>query len=309
MNASHMEKLNKKLTSSVIICTKDREKDLLECVDSIKAQTLLPKELVIVDAGKENGIKTNLEEKLKKTPLELKYIRTPPGLTRQRNIGVKNSSGDIVLFFDDDVILDKDYLKNILNVYSSSESDGKIGGVSGKMTNVKPPKLLIRIFRKIFLLSPYGMLPPGFFDHNLSPQKISKVRIFSGCNMSYTREVLENFKFDENLKGYAFMEDVDFSFRVSQNFTLIQTSDATLIHKLAPVSRDGPKKRVEMEMSNTSYLFKKNMPENFKNFVLFIWSRLGVFLWMLFMGLKERNAGWVLGFIQGLKTKKSYAKD
>lgn len=304
-----MEKLNKKLTSSVIICTKDREKDLLECVDSIKASTLLPEELVIVDAGKENGIKAKLERKLKETPVQLKYIRTEPGLTRQRNIGIKNSCGEVVFFFDDDVILDKDYLKSVLKIYSSSESNGKIGGVSGKIINSKPPKFFVRIFRKIFLLSPNGMLPPGFFDHTISPQKRSKVRIFSGCNMSYTKEVLKNLEFDENLKGYSFMEDVDFSFRVSRKYTLIQTSDATLVHKFAPNSRDGLKKRVAMEISNTSYLYKKNMPPTLANHVLFSWSRLGVFLWMLLKCLQEGNPERVLGFIQGLKAKKSYAKN
>jgi GT2 family glycosyltransferase len=304
-----MEKPDKKLTASVIICTKDREEDLLECVESITAQSLLPEELLIVDAGRENEIKTKLEEKLKKTGIQLKYIRTEPGLTCQRNIGVKNSRGDVVFFFDDDVILDKDYLKNALALYCSSDGNGEIGGVSGKMVNVKPPKLLVRIFRRIFLLSPYGMLPPGFFDHTLFPKEGNKVRIFSGCNMSYRKEVFNDFKFDENLKGYAFMEDVDFSFRVSQNYTLIQIPDATLIHNFAPASRDGLKERIEMEVSNTSYLFKKNMPKGLKTDVLFAWSRLGVFFWALLKSLKERNPEWIFGFLQGLKAKRSYAKN
>lgn len=297
------------LSASVIICTKDREKDLLECLDSLIAQTLLPEELVIVDAGKENGIKGKLEEKVKTTPIKLKYIRTEPGLTRQRNLGVKNSKGDIVFFFDDDVILDKDYLKKALAIYYSSGNNGKIGGVSGKMLKRKSPHPLVSAFRKIFFLSPIGMLPPGFFDHTLFPKERSQVRIFSGCNMSYRKEVFKEFEFDERLKGYSFMEDVDFSFRVSQKHTLIQTSDATLLHNFAPASRDGLKRRIEMEMSNTSYLFWKNMPKTFKNAVLFTWSRIGVFLWMSFMCLKERNAGWVLGFFQGIKAKSNYAEN
>lgn len=230
------------LSVSVIICTKDREKDLLECLDSLIAQTLLPEELVIVDAGAENGTKGKLEEKVKTTPIKLKYIRTQPGLTRQRNLGVKNSKGDIVFFFDDDVVLDKDYLKNVLDIYASSDGESKIGGVSGKMLNFNPPKLPIKIFRKLFFLSPNGMFPPGFFDHSFSPGERSNVKIFSGCNMSYRREVFKDFKFDENLKGYCFMEDVDFSFRVSQNHSLVQTSNATLVHKFAPTSHDGLKK-------------------------------------------------------------------
>ena len=66
---------------------------------------------------------------------------------------------------------------------------------------------------------------------------------------------------------------------------------------------------MELVQKYLPFNYPKNVPKSFKNAVLFSWSRLGVFFWMLLRGLKERNPAWVLGFIQGLKTKKSYAKD
>jgi glycosyltransferase involved in cell wall biosynthesis len=283
------------LSASVIICTKDREKDLLECIDSLNAQTLLPEELVIVDAGKENGIKGKLEEKVKTTPIKLKYIRTEPGLTRQRNIGVKNAKGDIVFFFDDDVILDKDYTANIMKIYSSHQNEN-LGGVGGKIVKATPPPLYWRLFNKIFLLNRHGALLPA---HTFSPGKVTKARALSGCNMSYIREIFQELDFDEHIPGYGLMEDVDFSFRVSQRYQLLLTPDAKLEHKQSPVSRDKISRLVQMQSYNSFYLFMKNCRKTPPNLLLFAWSRIGMFLNSLLHYLSQGNSGWLTGFFEG----------
>lgn len=285
------------LSASVIICTKDREKDLLECIDSLIAQTLLPEELVIVDAGKENGIKGKLEEKVKTTPIKLKYICTEPGLTRQRNIGVKNSKGDIIFFFDDDVILDKEYITSILKIYSSHE-DEHLGGVGGRIVNACPPPVYWRLFNRIFFLDRHGALLPA---HTLHFDKIRFVRALSGCNMSYRRDVFQKFDFDEHIPGYGLMEDVDFSFRASQEYRLALTPNARLEHKQSPVSRDKISKLVQMRNYNSFYLFVKNCPKTPLNLLLFAWSRIGMFLSSLLHYLSQGNPGWLAGFFEGSK--------
>lgn len=44
------------MITSVLICTKDRREDLLSAIESIMAQSLLPNEIVIVDAGSTEGL-------------------------------------------------------------------------------------------------------------------------------------------------------------------------------------------------------------------------------------------------------------
>ena len=53
------------------------------------------------------------------------------------------------------------------------------------------------------------------------PQDIKEVELCSGGNTSYLREVFEEFFFDEEFDGYAPMEDIDFSYRVSRKYKLI----------------------------------------------------------------------------------------
>lgn len=52
----------------------------------------------------------------------IKYINTTErGLSKSRNMAIRNSSADICLLCDDDEVLDDDYVKKILNVYSNNQ--------------------------------------------------------------------------------------------------------------------------------------------------------------------------------------------
>jgi glycosyltransferase involved in cell wall biosynthesis len=104
---------------SVIIPTYNRQKDLKTCLNSILIQTKLPKEVIIVDDSDNDKIENLITEEngiFENKNIDLRYIRNKRGksLTIARNVGIDNSTGDVVLFLDDDVILDKDYIKEQL---------------------------------------------------------------------------------------------------------------------------------------------------------------------------------------------------
>ena len=68
---------------------------------SIESQSMLPDEVVVVDSSADGQVK----EVVVRSSLPTLYIHSDPGLTRQRNKGVTASSGDILVFLDDDVEL------------------------------------------------------------------------------------------------------------------------------------------------------------------------------------------------------------
>ena len=107
---------------SIVIPTYYRMNDVDECLDSIIIQTILPKEVIIVDDSENNEIENLIEhrkEKFKEKGILLTYIKNARerSLTIARNIGIENAAGDTILFLDSDVILDKNYIKEILKVY------------------------------------------------------------------------------------------------------------------------------------------------------------------------------------------------
>jgi glycosyltransferase involved in cell wall biosynthesis len=87
---------------SVVVCTRHRPDDLDRCLTSIAALRTPPKEVVVVDNSSgdaetakvcgRHGVRVAVEE--------------VPGLSRARNRGIAETSGDIVAFVDDDCVVD-----------------------------------------------------------------------------------------------------------------------------------------------------------------------------------------------------------
>lgn len=101
---------------SVIIPTFDNYKSLLRTLLSIEINNYLAKEIIVCDDG-ENKMTwqiVNLCKQQFKTPI--KYFNTNQndyGLARARNIGAIESIGDILVFLDDRLSLEKDALEII----------------------------------------------------------------------------------------------------------------------------------------------------------------------------------------------------
>ena len=222
------------LKTSLIIPTYNRPEALSDCIDSVLKQTVLPDELIIVDDG-------NLEEIPYEKACQNKGIHTiyykkdTPGLTRSRNKGVELSSGDIILFLDDDVILFPDYIEQILAGYDENTS-----GVGG-LVEIELPKTfknsIRRIFEIIFLIS--GMeegkvLPSGFCTNysttNRPIKELKKVDFLDGGVMSVRSEVFEEFSFNEKYNRCGMGEDKDFSYRVAQRYNVKINPKARLYH-------------------------------------------------------------------------------
>jgi len=274
-----MNEKDKIPSTSYIICTKDRPDDLSECIKSIVKQTILPDELIIVDAGTTKHTKEDIEDVLKDTRIAFLYIHTEPGLTKQRNIGIDNAKGDIIFFLDDDVVLYGDYNEEMLKIYRLKENE-KIGGVLGTIINAPTPNPLLDIFSRVFLLDNTitdgqgRVLPSGSPVHVNMPTRIVATEIMNGCG-SYKKEVFHDFRFDEYLSGYALNEDVEFSYRVSKRYKLYQTPYAKMIHKKIAVNRIDNEELSRMRTVNNYYFFKKNMPQKLKNKIAYLWSQTG----------------------------------
>ena len=200
-------------TITVAICTKDRHEQLLDTLDSLLEQTRLPDELVIVDASSDDA-GSSLDSRLARFP-KATHLRADPGLTRQRNIAIDAAAGDLVFFFDDDVLLDERYLE-IMTAVFDDDHDKRLGGAMGQiMSRGFRAKKLYELAADIFLLNDThgsGQLKlsgfPCFAHGHMTPFNVESL---SGCCMVFRREVLKKHRFDESLGGYAYMEDVDFS--------------------------------------------------------------------------------------------------
>jgi hypothetical protein len=92
---------------SVITPTKDRLMLLCEAMDSVRAQTFGHWEHVIVDDGSSDGTSEEVERRAKADP-RLRYIKRTgekAGANVCRNMGIKESRADLIIFLDSDDLL------------------------------------------------------------------------------------------------------------------------------------------------------------------------------------------------------------
>jgi len=295
------------MTSSFIICTKDRLLDLEDCIKSITRQTVLPSEVIIVDASEdkisaenEKNSKAILGDKIK-----LIFLRGEPSTTRQRNIGIDHASGDIVFFLDDDVILEPYYHKKILEVYELKK-DENIGGVRGSYSNHYKSNILENIFRRFFFMDVIQekgkskVLPSMNAVDVLKPNGIIEVESMPSCICSYYRKVLNEFKFDETLDKYALSEDLDLSYRVSRKYKLFQTPHARLIHKMSAISRLDMRRFRRLQITNLHYLAKKHIPRWSIKWLAFYWYIIGYLLFSFIKYARTFNNDELLGVLSGI---------
>lgn len=108
---------------SVTIATYNRAHLLKMCLDAISKQTLLSSnfEVIVCDSNSTDDTKLVVDEFIMKNPdVILRHLHTKNILAAKRNLGIMSARGDIVVFFDDDCVPDKDCLSEYYNLFSSN---------------------------------------------------------------------------------------------------------------------------------------------------------------------------------------------
>lgn len=96
---------------SLILATIHRKKEIIDFLDSLKNQTYKNFELIICDQNQEPFIEDILKSYVDK--MQIIHLKTPRGLSKSRNIGLKCATGDIITFPDDDCIYPKNLLERV----------------------------------------------------------------------------------------------------------------------------------------------------------------------------------------------------
>lgn len=223
---------------SVVIATIGREKDLVKALRSIEANSIIPFEVLIIDQG---DIQPKILENFNLNLILIKINKKSSA--QARNIGIELAKGDVITFLDDDVILNKNYFKEVLK---SFENNKQVKIVQGKITNLKDGKLL-NLFWGMFLgpgslkRSSYVRIynfEPIFYKSDLNSEQFCMWA--SGSNMNVKREVFNYERFDSQLVKYSAGEDLDFSFRAYKRFgakSILFQPKAQLLHNVAPGGR------------------------------------------------------------------------
>jgi glucosyl-dolichyl phosphate glucuronosyltransferase len=299
--------MKKRLRISVIICTRNRLDCLPNCLVSLANQSSKLDELIIIDSS---DIPLICQEPFNAVfnssffgDTQLIYRHTRPGLTYQRNFGVDMAHGDIFYFFDDDVELDPHYIKEMQRVFAGHPY---YGGGMGTITNLPTYKRNFNYLSRIFFLIQRnyasGMFTSsGMPTHPYGLASFKNIHVIGGCGFAYRAEIFHIHRFDENLIRYAYMEDCDFSKRVSKNRKMFFNPYAKLVHHKSPLAREKLLDFRTMFTNYYTYLFFKNFYSERKlRIIPYLWSMSGLFLESVYSTVTQRNFAYFVGYWRGI---------
>ncbi len=181
-----------------------------------------------------------------------KYLEGPrKGVVSAYNLGLKESTGDVVAFTDDDAVPRSDWIERLARAYSPG-----IGGVGGtvqptRSTRLQPP-LTSTTIRKDGRTNGWLRIAGGIIE-------IDHLR---GANMSFSREAIARTGlFDWNYSGDGSKFETDYCVRIRRKgFKLLYDPDALVFHnesdtRLVPRKRS-PSKAYYKTRNNTYFAFK-----------------------------------------------------
>jgi GT2 family glycosyltransferase len=298
---------------SAIIPTKYRPADLERTVRSLFQQTILPRQLIVIDQseGPENrGRIEKLHAELPKhlrDSLKLSYVHdsTIVGPIVARNRGMKIAEGGIWAFFDDDVCLEPTYLEELVVTYSRNP---ELGGVSGIITNYQPPPWPYRLWTNVFLRGNFrDERQPIYWKANRlregEPIGVSK---FTGACMSFRAEVARGHWFDENLPN-TFEEDWDFCVSLGPRTMLVVAPRARLLHIRSPFGRS-KEHHLRNEARSAHYLHRKHWNRGIANNLSFWWANVGYGLMATLGSLRQWSIRPWRAFLSGAGEGKLLAR-
>ncbi len=218
---------------SIIICTYNRCDSLKDVLDSLKQQEFFgqgPIETLVVDNNSSDQTCNVVEEYGRDFPMPLRYVHEPQqGISIARNRGVREARGDILVFADDDVILERNWVSNILEFCQKHDFAAAGGRVLPLYPEDTPSWVLDNrdILRGPILCHDYGPeIKP--YDADMDP--------FVGANLIVPRATFETsglFNTDIVTGKYTMGEDTDLFLRLlKEGRNLFYCGNVCLRHKV-----------------------------------------------------------------------------
>jgi glycosyltransferase involved in cell wall biosynthesis len=215
------------MNASVVIAahTERRWQNLLEAVQSIRAQTHPAHEvIVVIDHNPALFARARAEI----TGARVVENHDTPGLGGARNTGVEHASGDVVAFLDDDAVASPKWLELFAEAYRADDVLGVGGAIEPDWEHGRP-RWYPREFDWTLGCSYVGL-----------PTEVHEVRNLIGCNMSFRRDAIDGagrFRL-----GYG-CDETEFCIRLANlrpGTRLLYVPEASVLHHV-PADRGTPR--------------------------------------------------------------------
>lgn len=222
-----------KYKASIVIATRNRGEGIILVLNAIRDLEINPSlfEVIIVDTCPPDEHKVLLDNYRDFYSFSIKYIVTNVvGLSWARNRGIVESSGEYVVFLDDDALVSKSWLANIIANFESNPEVYALGGaVISEFSSARPAWLDNRLNGYI-----------SHFDKDNVVQVLTYNEYPRGANCAFRREVFREcglFLDFLGLKGRSKMayEEIELCYRIEKaGHKVLYIPNAKVYHLIRP---------------------------------------------------------------------------
>jgi glycosyltransferase involved in cell wall biosynthesis len=173
---------------SMVLCTYNRAASLAHVLTSLQEMTVpadLSWELMVVDNNSCDATKDVVERFRATSGIPIRYVFEPqPGLSHARNTGISQARGNIILFTDDDVTVDKHWVTRIRAAFREHDCMAVGGRIHAVWPGPKPSWFQER--------GPYAS-PPAITFFDLGDAVCVPEQPPVGANMAFRRQAFEKY--------------------------------------------------------------------------------------------------------------------
>ncbi len=280
-------------TLSVAICTYGRHEVLVQTLESLlKCTGAESTEILVIDQTPEHP--TAVSAYLEQAHGFHYYQVQPPGIARARGFAAEKATGDILIYIDDDVTPDTDFLL----AHLSAHVDTSVGVVAGRVT--VPGEMPRR--GRVGVINFFGKFSANFTSPH--PQDVQDA---IGCNFSVKRNLLFQTGNPWVEPGYstppALREDSDIVTRIRElGYRVRYEPSAHLAHHVHPKGgnrRSSDRRAFYFQLFHDEFLFYgKHLPAWRIGFAVLGMARPFLAAWIWY---GKGNPSWLVTCTQGLR--------
>jgi glycosyltransferase involved in cell wall biosynthesis len=261
-----------KLKVSVVIPTYNREKCVIDLLHCLFVQEYRNFEIIVVDQSE--TLSAEKQEIIAQAPDSLKYYQiSERGRSLAKNYGILFSTGDIILFCDDDIIVPTDFISTHVRNFDNPS----LGALSCRLIEDGQPSLPID---KAIKITFFGRIVNRSYS-----TRSSFVNTLNGGNMSFRREALDKVGFfEEYFLGTSMVEEPDIAYRVMKSgYKIYFDASITVFHY---PQYNGNVAEMKSKRAGWYYYYFYNLSIFYLKYRR-IWNLFFLFLFCFLLSLKQ----------------------
>lgn len=287
-----MKKKFPKIT--IVMSTFNRKKDLIDCLRSVKANRYPNLRIILVDNGCTDGTKETVNKRFP----EIKVVRTVKNLGSVGgiNLGLKNvpKSSDYVLFLDDDYVLKKDAIWELLKAI-----DGKpeYGAATAKVLFFENPKIVQVARSSVGYYTGINYIESG--RDNKKYNKLALTEGIGGTGLVKMEVVKKIGLWDKTY--FYYYEDPDYSLRIIEaGYKILYVPTSIILHKLPLLN---PRQGKERWFKRAFWVARNKiifMRKHSRSFLIFTLIYPAWFALYTYQALRYKNLRALWDFYRGM---------